>query len=194
MEAENDALALLSAHLSPQEKVFCDTFVSDPSLSIAGAVRAAGFAVTDSRATAFGESLLKKQAVQRYLAYIHAERLERHRDIRDGCLQALWVLASAWDIKDLIGHTTVIVEDEEGNKRTIDEKGCLPPDELPPSLRAAVKEVSFNKGRWSYKFVDKTQILMLLLKHFGDLDKNTPPPPPVDAKPKTRLWDPDTDI
>lgn len=192
-EGPADALALLSAQLTPQERAFADAFVADPQMSLAGAVRAAGYPVPDSRASSYGESLMKRAPVQKYIAWIHAERRDRHRDIRDGCLQALWGLASGWDIKDLIGSVSVIVEDEEGNKRSVEERNCLPPDELPPLLRAAVKEVSFNKGRWSYKFVDKSQILMLLLKHFGELDK-LQAPAPVEATPvKTRVWKPEDD-
>lgn len=186
-ESNNDALALLTAQLQPQERAFVEHFVSSEQPSIAESVRAAGYAIDPKRATSFGENLLRKAPVQRLIALIHAERRERHRDIRDGCLQALWQLAAGWDLKDLIGSITTVNEDGE----EVLERGMLAPDQLPAALRAAVKEVSFSKGRWSYKLVDKASILMLLLKHFGELDRLQSPPPPLDAtpaKPKTAIW------
>lgn len=179
---EKDALALLASPLEPQEKAFADHWVSDPKMNMAAAVRAAGFAVSDKAASNVGEAILRKEPVQRYIAAIFAERRERHRDIRDGCLQALWQLACGWDIKDLIGTFEI---EEEGVIR--ETKGCLPPDELPAPLRAAIKSVTFQKGRWSYTFCDKAQILMLILKHFGELDKLAGPAP-IEATPKVKMW------
>jgi hypothetical protein len=188
MDAPQDDLAIITADLKPQERAFCDHFLSDPNMSIAAAVRAAGYSVSDRGAAAFGEGILKNRPVQRYIAWVHAERRDRHRDIRDGCLQALWQLAAGWDIKDLIGQLTT--KDSEYGE--IQERGVLPPDELPAPLRAAIKSVNFAKGRWSYTFVDKSQILMLLLKHFGELDK-LQAPPPLDATPKVKVWQGDDD-
>jgi hypothetical protein len=179
---EKDALAVVAAGLKPQEKAFADHWVSDPKMSIAGAVRAAGYAVSDKSANHIGEGILRQDSVQRYIAAIFAERRERHRDIRDGCLQALWQLACGWDIKDLIGTFKI---EEEGVIR--ETKGCLPPDELPAPLRAAIKSVTFQRGRWSYTFVDKSQILMLILRHFGELDKLAGPAP-IEATPKVKMW------
>lgn len=183
----DDALALVTAQLSPQEKVFVDTFTADVNQSLSNAVRAAGFAVTAKNQSEFGARLLKKASVQRYLAHVYAERRERHRDIRDGCLQALWQLAAGWDVKDIMGQVSRV---DPETKEKITERGFLPPDELPAPLRAAIKSVKFTqKSGYEYQFVDKAQILLLLLKHFGDSDRlkhdNTT------AEAKVTVWRPE---
>lgn len=149
LEGQSDAIALISKQLEPAEKAFVDILVQDEQFNIARAAKEAGF-----EGASAGDRLLKKQAVQRYLVAIQADRRERHRDIRDQVIQALWQLASGWDVGAVV-----------------DEKGePLPPDKLPPALRAAVKGAKMGRNGWEYIFVDRATILALLLRHFGETD------------------------
>lgn len=162
----HDALALASTDLSPQEKAFVDHLAADPDFSVADAARSVGYVTKPGEA---GARMLKKQAVIRYLAAIQSERRERHIDIRDQCIQALWQLAAGWDVKDLMGD---VARKDPETGAWIESHGMLPPDKLPAPLRAAIKGVKRSRdGSWEYTFVDKAQILTLLLRHFGDEDR-----------------------
>lgn len=164
-EQQEDALALVSAGLTGQERQFVEALTSDPEFSLSNAARAAGFTVKPDKAA---ERLLKNQAVVRYLAAIQQDQRERNRDIRDGVLQTLWQLAAGWDIGELVAE----VDEEAENGQTKRVTRALSPDKLPPGLRAAVKEVKRDRfGGWEYKMVDRSTVLGLLLKHFGEADK-----------------------
>jgi hypothetical protein len=162
----NDALALAATGLTKEEKTFVDALVADPDFNVSEAARSIGLTVKPGDA---GLRMLKKAAVVKYLAALQADRRERHADIRDQVIQALWGLAAGWDVADLIGEIERI-DPETGQIQQI--RGLLAPDRLPPALRAAIKGVKRNKdGGWEYTFVDRSAILALLLKHFGEADK-----------------------
>jgi hypothetical protein len=148
-EPQSDAIALIAKQLEPAEKAFVDILVRDEQFNIQRAAREAGFEGANA-----GDRLLKKQAVQRYLCLIQADRRERHRDIRDQVIQALWQLAAGWDVGAMV--------DDAGQP--------LPPDRLPPALRAAVKGAKIGREGWEYTFVDRAAILTILLRHFGETD------------------------
>lgn len=179
----------MRAAVSPKERAFVEAFYTDPNMSIAAAVTAAGFGISPKGASAFGENLLHKPTVQRLIGQMFASARDRTQDIRDGTVQALWLLATGWDIKDLVGDVPTPDEDDEG--KVAFERGLLAPDQLPAALRAAIKEVSFVKGRWAYKLVDKSAILAQLLKHFADQDKrnaSAEPPPAEPTEPSVVVW------
>jgi hypothetical protein len=148
----DDSLALVEANLTVEEAAFVRYLVKDPELNLSDAARAAGY--TGKHPHDFAARMLKSNSVAKAVALIHADRRTRHKDIRDGVIQALWQLAT-WDIKDLC--------DDGG--------GFLPPSELPDALRAAGKGVKMGKYGLEYTFVDRAQILALLLKHFGEVDR-----------------------
>ena len=148
----DDSLALINSSLTVEEAAFVRHLVTDPELNMSEAARHAGYKGADPHA--FAARMMKSANVAKAIALIHADRRTRHRDIRDGVIQALWQLAT-WDIKDVV--------DESGN--------FLGPHELPDSLRAAVKGVKMGKFGLEYVFVDRAQILALLLRHFGEVDK-----------------------
>ncbi len=165
MREQEDSLAVLEGALTGQELKFVQSLTSDPEFSLSNAARSAGFLVKPDKAA---ERLLKNQAVVRYLAAIQQDQRIRLRDIRDGVLQTLWQLAAGWDIAELVGQ--VEETDADGVPQTVTR--ALSPDKLPAGLRAAVKEVKRDRfGGWEYKFVDRSTILGLLLKHFGEADK-----------------------
>jgi hypothetical protein len=154
MREQEDSLALLAAPLTSQERRFVEALTSDPEWSLAAAARAAGYA--DPKAA---DRIMRSQAVVRYIAAIQSDQRNRLRDIRDNVVATLWQLASGFDIAGLVE------ENEAGEIVT------LPPNRLPPTLRAAVKSVKCNKGVWEYQFVDRAAVLGLLLKHFGETDR-----------------------
>lgn len=176
-----DALAIAATGLTKDEKAFVDHLVADPDFSLAEAARSIGLTVKPSDA---GLRLLKKQAVVKYLAALQADRRERHADIRDMCIQALWQLAAGWDVGDLIAE--IEVTDPETNQISR-KRVVLAPDQLPSALRAAVKGVKRTKDGWEYTFCDKSAILALLLKHFGEADKAANPATDGPEKTKTRV-------
>jgi Terminase small subunit len=166
-QSESDAIALLAKQIEPEEKTFVDILVQDPEFNISAAAKAAGYEGDKA-----GDRLLKKQAVVRYLAAIQADRRERHRDIRDQCIQALWQLASGWDM--------AAVSNSKGE--------AIPPNELPASLRAAIKAAKIGKFGWEYMFVDRAQILTILLRHFGEVEGRYLGDVPVE-RPRRVLYD-----
>lgn len=149
--AHDDSLTLYGADLSVEERRFIDSLVQDPEMNLAEAARQAGY--DGPKASDYALRLLRRPAVAKALAAVHDDRRTRHKDIRDGCIQVLWQLATH-DIKDLMRSGQL-----------------LPPDELPASVRSAVKGVKFGKFGWEYTLVDRAAILQLLLKHFGETDK-----------------------
>lgn len=138
--------------MTVQEAAFVKHLVQDPDLNMSAAARAAGY--DGNNPSDFALRMLKSANVAKAMALIHADRRTRHKDIRDGVIQALWQLAT-WDIKDICDSDGVF----------------LAPHELPDNLRAAVKGVKQGKFGLEYTFVDRAQILALLLKHFGDDEK-----------------------
>lgn len=186
----NDALAVLRAACSPEERKFVELFYQDPNMSLASAVLEAGFLALPKEATRYGENLLRKPTVQHLIAQTFATARDRTQDIRDGTVQALWLLATGWDIKDLVGDVLVDADDDSGHQAY--ERGILPPDQLPAALRAAVKKVSLVKGRWQYEFSDKAAILVQLLKHFAS-QPAAAPEPETPVEPSTTVWRPEDD-
>lgn len=168
LEEQSDAIALISRQLEPAEKAFVDFLVQDEEFNISRAAKAAGF-----EGASAGDRLLKKQTVQRYLVAIQADRRERHRDIRDQVIQALWQLASGWDMGAMV--------DERGE--------VMPPDRLPPALRAAVKGAKVGKHGWEYLFVDRAMILQILLRHFGESDGHVGLADMPSARPRRVVYD-----
>ena len=180
-EPQSDAIALISKQLEPAEKAFVDFLVQDEEFNIARAARAAGFEGANA-----GDRLLRKQAVQRYLVAIQADRRERHREIRDQVIQALWQLASGWDVAALVGD--VQVYDPITNETTT-RREALPPDRLPPALRAAIKGAKVGKNGWEYIFVDRAAILTILLRHFGESDGHTGLSDMPSNRPRRMIYD-----
>ena len=164
MRDEQDALALAAAPLTAQERKFVETLTSDPEWGLAAAARAAGYG--DPKAA---DRIMRSQAVVRYIAAIQADQRQRLRDVRDQVIQSLWQLAAGWDIAGLVEEVEM-TDPDTGETQTATV--TIPPNRLPPGLRAAIKSVKRDKhGHFEYQFVDRATILGLLLKHFGEADK-----------------------
>lgn len=167
-EEQSDAIALIAKQLEPAERTFIDILVQDEEFNIQRAARQAGFEGANA-----GDRLLRKQAVQRYLVAIQADRRERHRDIRDQVIQALWQLAAGWDVGSLV--------DDTGEP--------LPPHKLPAALRAAIKGAKVGKNGWEYLFVDRAAILTILLRHFGETDGHSGLSDMPSNRPRRMIYD-----
>lgn len=164
MREEQDALALAAASLTAQERRFVEALTADPEWNLSAAARTAGYG--DPKAA---DRIMRSQAVVRYIAAIQADQRTRLRDIRDQVIQSLWQLAAGWDIAGLVEEVEE-VDPDTGETRTATV--TIPPNRLPPGLRAAVKSVKRDKhGFYEYTFCDRATILGLLLKHFGEVDK-----------------------
>ncbi len=146
----DDTLALIQADtgLTPVERLFADTLLSDPDMSVQVAADAAGL----SRQA--GTQLLKVPRVRAYLSSALQTRRERFADIRDAVIQGLYSLAT-YDIAHAIGPDGM----------------SLSPDKLPDKIRNAVKSARLGRYGWEYTFVDRSTIQMQLARHFGDGDK-----------------------
>ncbi len=164
----DDSLALIQAReaIEPHERVLIDAMCVDEEMRVSEGERVAGLD------QGVGYRLLKKDSVRKYLSLTLADRRERHREIRDKVIQTLWALA-CYDIADAIEPE----EDFDRYPESLDGAlGMLaggrlkPPHKLPPTLRAAIKSVKHGKHGWEYTFVDRTQILLALMDHFGDSD------------------------
>lgn len=146
----DDSLALLEAELSGEELKFVHHLVMSESWNMSDAARAAGF--EGSKPAEFAVRLMQREPVRRAIQLIQADRRTRYRDVRDGAIQALWLMATH-DIKDLARAGQL-----------------LPPDELPAGIRCAIKGVKYGKQGWEYQLVDRVAVLSLLMKHFEQTD------------------------
>lgn len=170
----DDSLALAQAQqgVTAEERALVDGMAGDHEMRVSVGEKAAGLEA------GVGQRLLKKVSVRRYLAAVLADRRERHAEIRDGVIHALWALAT-YDIADAVDDSEI---DLDRMPENLDEAmqalagGRLkPPHKLPPALRAAVKGVKMGRNGWEYVFVDRAQILLALMKHFGEAAANKGP-------------------
>lgn len=172
----DDSLTLFTAEaraasggLTPEEQAFVLALLADPEMSVGNAAKACGLDPS------IGHRWLRKVGVRAYLAAQLVDRRQRHADIRDGVVQALWALAT-YDIKDAIEEGEPYEAQTEPasleDAIAVMAGGRLkPPHKLPDTLRAAVTRVKWGKHGWEYQFTDRSTILLALLRHFGELDK-----------------------
>lgn len=148
----HDAVAALLSTTVPEDQFrFVEALLADPDMSIAGAERTCGLK------PGTGARWLKDARVRECLGQLVRDRAQRHADIRDQVIIALWAMAGA-------------------DPRKAWRNGVqLPPDELPDELAAILvsAEPIFSAGMptgcYRYKFSSKQDLLLSLLKHFGDI-------------------------
>lgn len=164
MSTPDDSLAIALVALNPQEKAFIQALADQPELRIDLAEESAGLKRQQ------GATILKRPHVREAFRAIFATRRERYADIRGHVIQALYALAFEGDIG--------CIQREREREREYDDEGklvpasaTLGPAELPKEIRACIKKVKFYNGNWDYEFIDRGDILLNLLKHFGDVDK-----------------------
>lgn len=169
----NDSLTLSAAEseITAEQRRALDAILADDEL------RPSAGATAINRPVSVIKRWLQTQSVRNYLGAALAERRARHADVRDRVIQALYGLAT-YDIADAIDTSPPPVgpadldDDLHLALSKMSSGGRLrPPHELPPALRAAVKKVKHTRWGWEYEFVDRSAILLALLRHFGDIDK-----------------------
>lgn len=146
--SSDDTLAIVLQGLTPKQAAFARAFAEN-DLDLQRAEQALEWS------PGVGRDYLSDPTVRRAITALSLRRDEREADIRAGTLGLLWQLTTAWDPARLIGA--------DGTP--------LPPHELPPELRAALKGVEYRDGVWKYTFVDRSAIALNLLKHFQSSDK-----------------------
>lgn len=151
---KHDAAHLVASRsLSEDQQRFCDELLHDHQFDFRAAGNRAGVSLETARLW-----LMQDRNVRGFISAALTERAERHADVRDRVIHALWSLAS-YDPRKAFRSDGV----------------QLQPHELPDSLAAALtscEPVMHNgeaTGYWKYRFSDRTAVLIALLKHFGDI-------------------------